>query len=63
MAIDRNGGYAVVVTGAGQTVDEAREEVYGRVGNFDIPNRFYRTDIGDRWPRDADLLSSWGYLR
>ena len=40
-----------------------REEVYGRVGNFDIPNRFYRTDIGDRWPRDADLLSSWAYLR
>jgi phosphoribosylamine---glycine ligase len=52
-----------VVTGAGQTVDEAREEFYGRVGSFDIPNGFYRTDIEDRWRRDADLLSSWGYLR
>jgi phosphoribosylamine--glycine ligase len=56
-------GYAVVVTGTGQTVDEAREEVYDRVGHFDIPNRIYRTDIGNRWHRDADLLYSWNYLR
>jgi phosphoribosylamine---glycine ligase len=56
-------GYAVVVTGAGETVEEACEEAYGRIYNLIIPNMFYRTDIGSRWRRDADLLSSWGYLR
>jgi len=56
-------GYAAVVTGAGQTVEAARKEVYGRIRNLVIPNMFYRTDIGDRWRRDADLLYSWGYLR
>jgi phosphoribosylamine--glycine ligase len=56
-------GYAVVVTGGGQTVEEAREEAYGRISNLIIPNMFYRTDIGYRWRRDADLLFSWGYLR
>jgi len=56
-------GYAVVVTGAGQTVEDAREEAYTRISNLTIPNMFYRTDIGHRWRRDADLLFSWGYLR
>ena len=56
-------GYAVVVTGAGLTVEEAREEAYRRISNLIIPNMFYRTDIGYRWRRDADLLFSWGYLR
>lgn len=55
-------GYAVVVTGAGQTVEEACEEAYGRIRNLVIPNMFYRTDIGHRWRRDADLLYSWRYL-
>jgi phosphoribosylamine--glycine ligase len=27
-----------------------------------IPNMFYRTDIGDRWIREGDLLQTWGYL-
>ena len=22
----------------------------------------YRTDIGERWHRDGDLLQTWGYL-
>jgi hypothetical protein len=39
------------------------EEVYARVRNLAIPNMFYRTDIGYRWRRDADLLHAWGYLR
>jgi hypothetical protein len=41
----------------------AREQAYGRIHNLVIPNMFYRTDIGDRWRKDADLLFSWGYLR
>lgn len=56
-------GYAVVATGSGSTVQHAREQAYGRIHNLVIPNMFYRTDIGDRWRKDADLLFSWGYLR
>ncbi len=57
-----NSGYALVVTGSGPTVEDARREVYNRVRNVLIPNMFYRTDIGERWHRDGDLLQTWGYL-
>ena len=56
-------GYALVATGSGPTMDEAAREAYGRVKNVIIPNMFYRTDIGERWRRDGDLLRTWGYLR
>ena len=55
-------GYALVVTGEGQTVEEARKQVYQRVKNIMIPNMFYRTDIGVRWLADSDRLHTWGYL-
>jgi phosphoribosylamine---glycine ligase len=55
-------GYALVVTGSGATMEEARKEVYGRVKNIIIPNMFYRTDIGERWSQDGDLLHTWGLL-
>ncbi len=58
-----NSGYALVVTGSGATVEDARKETYNRVRNVIIPNMFYRTDIGERWHRDADLLQTWGYLK
>lgn len=54
-------GYALIVTGSGATVEEARKETYNRVKNIIIPNMFYRTDIGERWLRDSDLLQTWGY--
>jgi phosphoribosylamine--glycine ligase len=57
-----NSGYALVVTGSGSTVDDARREAYHRVRNILIPNMFYRTDIGERWHRDGDLLQTWGLL-
>jgi len=57
-----NSGYALVVTGSGSTMDDARKEAYNRVKNIIIPNMFYRTDIGERWHRDGDLLQTWGYL-
>ncbi len=57
-----NCGYALVVTGSGSTMEEARREAYNRVRNIIIPNMFYRTDIGERWQRDGDLLQTWGYL-
>lgn len=55
-------GYAVIVTGSGQTMEEARKQVYQRVKNIMIPNMFYRTDIGMRWFTDSDKLHTWGYL-
>jgi phosphoribosylamine---glycine ligase len=57
-----NSGYVMVVTGSGSTMDDARREAYNRVKNIIIPNMFYRTDIGERWSRDGDLLQTWGYL-
>ncbi|WP_413580874.1 phosphoribosylglycinamide synthetase C domain-containing protein [Bdellovibrio sp. HCB288] len=55
-------GYSLVVSGAGSTMDEARKEAYGKIKNIQIPNMFYRTDIGERWHRDSDLLQTWGLL-
>jgi len=55
-------GVVLVVTASGTTVDEARRLVYNRVQNVMIPNMFYRTDIGAKWPIDSDRLHTWGYL-
>ncbi len=55
-------GYALVVTGAGSTVAEARRQAYNRIENIQLQNMFYRTDIGLRWNEDSDRLQSWGYL-
>lgn len=55
-------GYALVVTGCASTMVDARKEAYNRVRNLMIPNMFYRSDIGERWVRDGDLLRSWGLI-
>ncbi|MFS4460173.1 phosphoribosylamine--glycine ligase [Bdellovibrio sp. HCB2-146] len=55
-------GYSMVVTGAGSTMGDARKEAYSRIKNIQVPNMFYRTDIGERWNRDSDLLQTWGLL-
>ncbi|OGR82529.1 MAG: phosphoribosylamine--glycine ligase [Elusimicrobia bacterium RIFCSPLOWO2_01_FULL_54_10] len=55
-------GYVMVVTGSGPTMEDARKEAYTRLKNIVIPNMFYRTDIGERWGRDGDLLRTWGYV-
>ncbi|MBI4566321.1 MAG: phosphoribosylamine--glycine ligase [Planctomycetes bacterium] len=55
-------GYALVVTGSGSTMEDARREAYARVKNIMIPNMFYRTDIGERWTRESDLLMTWGVI-
>ena len=57
-----NSGYALIITGAGSTMDEARQQAYNRIKNIMIPNMFYRTDIGVRWHRDSDRLQTWGLL-
>lgn len=55
-------GYALIVVGAGTTVEEARKQVYNKISSIIIPNMFYRTDIGERWNSDGDKLISWGYI-
>lgn len=55
-------GYALVVTGAGTTVEDARKQVYSRLDNILLQNMFYRTDIGLGWSGDSDRLQTWGYL-
>ncbi len=56
-------GVALVVSGHGTTMREARAQAYRRVENILIPNMYYRTDIGERWFEDSDRLHTWGYLR
>jgi phosphoribosylamine--glycine ligase len=55
-------GYALVVTGSGITVEEARKQVYNRIKNIRLQNMFYRVDIGTRWFSDSDKLQAWGYI-
>ncbi|MBI3631364.1 MAG: phosphoribosylamine--glycine ligase [Candidatus Staskawiczbacteria bacterium] len=55
-------GYALVVTGSGTTVEDARKQVYNRIDNILLQNMFYRTDIGLGWYEDSDKLQTWGYL-
>ena len=55
-------GYALIVTGSGATMADAIKQAYQNVRNIMIPNLFYRSDIGQRWYRDSDMLLSWGYF-
>jgi phosphoribosylamine--glycine ligase len=49
----------LVVTGEGETMQAAREEAYGRIGDVVVP----KDDIGERWIQgDGDRLLAWGYL-
>jgi len=56
-------GVILTVCGTGLSMKQAQEEVYNRIKNINIPLMYYRTDIGDRWFVEGDLLHSWGYLR
>jgi len=55
-------GYILVITGSSTNMKDARGQAYNRVENVIIPNMFFRTDIGERWVIDSDMLLSWGYL-
>ena len=57
-----NTGYALVITGSGATMKDARQQAYNRIDNIMLQNMFYRTDIGIRWYEESDKLQSWGYL-
>jgi len=56
-------GYVMVVTGAGDSVEDARREAYDRVGKVVIPNARYRNDIGLKLiAEDRARLIEWGWL-
>ncbi|QSG06982.1 phosphoribosylamine--glycine ligase [Halapricum desulfuricans] len=56
-------GMPLVVTGKGETMQQARRQCYDRIDDIVIPNRYYRDDIGERWTEaDGDRLLAWGYL-
>ena len=56
-------GMPLVVTGKGETMQNARKQAYERLDDIVIPNLYYRDDIGERWIEgDADRLQAWGYL-
>ena len=56
-------GMPLVVTGKGETMQEARTQCYGRVDDIVIPNLYYRDDVGERWmDGEGDRLQAWGYL-
>ena len=56
-------GYALFVTGYGDTVLDAQKNVYGLAKKIVLPKVFYRTDIGSSFVRtDKSLLESWGWI-
>lgn len=56
-------GYVMVVTGAGDTAQAAREAAYGLAEQVVVPNLRYRTDIGQRFLRqDRQELQRLGWL-
>jgi phosphoribosylamine--glycine ligase len=60
-------GYTLIVTGTGDTLEDAKRRAYGVLGDqysggVFLPNMMYRIDIGDRWAKDEPLLREWGFL-
>ena len=56
-------GYALVVTGRGETVPQAQAAAYGLLRKVFIPNQRYRIDIGDRFSsHQGALLQQLGWL-
>lgn len=60
-------GYTLVVTGTGDTMEEAKRRAYQVLGDMAtggvyVPNMMFRTDIGDRWTTDEPELKRLGYL-
>ncbi len=60
--ITGDAGVALLVTGTGTSMKDAQRQMYNRIHHVLINNAYYRTDIGDRWAEDHDLLWSWNLL-
>jgi len=56
------GNAIATVTGCGRTVQAAKKDAYGHLGELEIPNSpMYRTDIGDRLEEQLPILQKYGY--
>src|SRR5215472_899228 len=56
------GSYVCIVSGCGQTVQEARQRAYSRVDSVKMPaDDFHRPDIGSRLARQLPQLQRSGY--
>ncbi len=56
-------GYALYVTGHGDTVEEAQKKAYNVIKKIILPKMFYRTDIGDKFIREDHVkLKEWGLV-
>lgn len=61
--ITGSNGYILYITGSGNTVQEAREQVYQLVHKLVVPKMMYRTDIGVKFAeKDKKLLTEWGWI-
>jgi len=58
------GDYVAVITGVGDTVNEAKRMAYKNVKKIEIPNSpMYRTDIGNRLIKQLPALHAMGYSK
>jgi phosphoribosylamine--glycine ligase len=56
-------GWTAVVTGTGETVEQAKAAAYANAAQVQAPNMRYRLDIGDALiAGELDALSGWGWL-
>lgn len=56
-------GYTVFVSGYGDTVEAARQQVYALADKVIVPKLFYRTDIGQAFAdKYEQQLRTWGWL-
>ena len=57
----RRTGYTMVVTGTAPTIEAAQAAALTRARSVCIPDLRYRTDIGDRVPKDLATLAALGH--
>ena len=56
------GGWICSPAGSGATVKDAKYQAYDTVASINLPNKQYRTDIGDQAQDDIKTLERWGML-
>jgi len=57
-------GWTAVITGTGETIEEARAAAYERAAKFRTPNLRYRLDIGEKLlAGEMEKLAGWGWLK
>lgn len=60
--ISGSGGFSVICTGSGKSIEECQKMAYKRVESFTIPNSFWRNDIGAKTEEQLKTLNRWGWF-